>query len=518
MKDIKLNPPRIGGWLLRIMARHEDNSSLLGDFDEEFEEIAMSKGFLRAWFWYWHHLLRSIPAFLKDFIFWGCIMFMNYLRVAWRNIKRHRGYSFINIAGFAIGMACCLLVLIYVQQEISYDRYHKDVERIYRIAQDIRTQTSNRVFAPVSPMVAPTLKADYPQVENAARIIPTGSLLVKREETSFYEDRFMYADQELFDILTISFIQGNPQEALTRPRTLVISERTALKYFGSTNPLGKTLEINQTEYEITGVVANSPENTHVKYDLMASMETLADWSEMSNWYSTMFYTYLKLRPNVNREEFSRQISRLADKYVGERLNNRGVVYHYFLQPLSSIHLHSRIEYDIDPPGNPVYIYIFSFVGLFILLIASLNFMNLSTARAANRAKEVGMRKVVGAQRLQLIGQFLGESLFVAFLSLGLAMVTARFAIPVLNNLTGTSLRFDELLIPSVLILLTGGGILVGLAAGLYPAFVLSAFRPVATLIGTLRGNSRSFALRTILVVVQFAISVFLIIGTLIMYK
>jgi putative ABC transport system permease protein len=518
MKDIKLNPPRIGGWILRTMARYEDNFSLLGDFDEEFGEIARSKGYLRAWFWYWHHLLRSIPAFLKDFIFWRCVMFMNYLRVAWRTIKRHKGYSFINIAGFAIGMACCLLILIYVRHELSYDTYHRDAERIYRIAQDIRTQTANRIFAPVSPMVAPTLKADYPQLENSARILPTSSRLVKRGDIVFYEDRFMYADQELFDVLTIPFVQGNSPEALIRPQTLVISQRMAQKYFGIANALGKTLEIDQREYEITGVVADSPENTHVKYDLMASMKTLAEWREMSNWYSTMFYTYLKVKPNVDMEEFSQQVSRLADKYVGDRLNSRGVIYHYFLQPLSSIHLHSRIAYDIDSPGNPLYVYIFSFIGLFILLIAGLNFMNLSTARSVNRAKEVSMRKVVGAQKFQLICQFLGESLFVALLSLGLAMVIAKFAVSFLNNLIGITLSFDKLLNPILLLSLTGGAILVGIAAGLYPAFVLSAFRPVATLKGTLRGSARSFAMRTILVVVQFGISVFLIIGTLIMYK
>ena len=445
-------------------------------------------------------------------------MLKNYWKIALRNFQRHKGYSFINIAGFAIGMACCLIILIYVRHELSYDRYHKDVERIYRIAIDIRHQTANRVFALISPTVAPALKADYPQVEYAARAMPTSSRLVKKEERLYYEDRFMYADQELFDIFTIPFIQGNPQEALIRPQTLVISERMAQKYFGNSYPIGETLEINQREYEITGVVADSPENTHMKYDLIASLETLKDWSEMTNWYSTMFYTYLKLQPNVNVEELSQKVSHIADKYVGERLSNRGTTYHYFLQPISSIHLHSHLRYEIEPSGNPVYVYIFSFVGLFILLIACLNFMNLSTARAANRAKEVGLRKVVGAQRLQLIGQFLGESLLVALLSLGLALVIARFAIPLLSDLTGIPLSFDAFLNPVVLFSLIGGAIIVGLAAGLYPAFVLSAFRPAVTLKGALSSGSRGLALRTVLVVVQFAISVVLIIGTLTMYK
>ncbi len=446
-------------------------------------------------------------------------MIKNYLKIALRNFQRHKGYSFINIAGFAIGMACCLLILLYVRHELSYDRYHEDVERVCRIVIDIRTQTANRVFALISPTVAPALKSDYPQVEYAARaIIPSSSRLVKRKDAFFYEDRFMYADQELFDIFTIPFIQGATQGALIRPNTLVVSQRMAHKYFGNANPLGETLEINQQEYEITGVVTDSPENTHMKYDLIASLETLKDWQEMTNWYSTMFYTYLKLRPDVNVEEFSQQVSRLADKYVGERLSSRGTTYHYFLQPLSRIHLHSHLRYETEPPGNPGYIYIFSVVGLFILLIACLNFMNLSTARAANRAKEVGLRKVVGAQKLQLIGQFLGESLLVSFLSLGLAMVIARFSIPLLHDLTGISLRFDTLLNPIVLLSLIGCAVLVGMAAGLYPAFVLSAFRPAVTLKGTSSAGTQGFALRTVLMVVQFAISVMLIIGTLTMYR
>jgi putative ABC transport system permease protein len=445
-------------------------------------------------------------------------MLKNYLKIAWRNFHRHKGYSFINLAGFATGMACCLLILIYVGHELSYDRYHQDAKMIYRIAIDIRTQTASRVFAPISPTVAPALKADYPQVEYAARVMTTSSRLVKKEEKFFYEDRFMYADQELFDILTIPFIQGNRGEALTRPQTLVISERMAKKYFGDSYPIKETLEINRKTYEITGVVADSPENTHLKYDLIASLETLKDWREMANWHSTMFYTYLKLKPKVNMEEFSRQVSHIADKYVGERLRSWGTTYHYFLQPISSIHLHSHLRYESEPSGNLVYIYILSFVGLFILLIACLNFMNLATARAANRAKEVGLRKVVGAQRLQLVGQFLGESLLVAFLSLGLALVIARLAIPLLSRQTGISLSFETLLNPVVLLSLVGATILVGLAAGLYPAFVLSAFRPAVTLKGFLRSGFRGLALRTVLVVIQFAISVVLIIGTLAMHK
>ncbi len=520
MKHPQSRLPKFGDWLLRLLARYDINPHLRGDFDEEFSLIYETKGFVRAWFWYWTHLLRSLPVFIRDIFYWRSIMIKNYLKIALRNFKRYKGYSFINIVGFAIGIACCLLILLYVRHELSYDRYHKDVERVCRVVLDIRFQTAeNRVFAPISPMVAPTLKAEYPQVENTARVLTRSSRLVRREEKLFYEDRFMLADQELFDIFTIPFVQGNRQEALTRPNTLVVSQRMAIKYFSNVSPLGETLEINQQEYEITGVVKDSPENTHLKYDLIASLETLRDWEGMSYWDSTSFYTYLKLRSGVNMQEFSQQISRLADKYISEQMErDYGATFHYFLQPLSSVHLHSHLRYETEPPGNPVYITIFSFVGLFILIIACLNFINLSTARAANRAKEVGLRKVVGAQKLQLIGQFMGESLLVAFLSLGLAMVIASFAIPLLNDLIGINLHIKTLLMPGMLLSLIGGAVLVGLAAGLYPAFMLSAFRPAFTLKGVQRAGTRSLALRTVLVVVQFAISVVLIIGTLTMYR
>lgn len=511
--------PLIPYFFLRLLLRGEDFYEFSDDIDEIYQQMIDCGPKWRAKAWYWFRVIESIPSLIMDKIYWRFTMIKNYLKIALRNFQRHKGYSFINIAGFAIGMACCLLILLYVRHELSYDKYHEDVERVCRVVIDIRTQTANRVFALISPTVAPALKADYPQVEHAARaLIPRNPRLVRRQDTFFYEDRFMYADQELFDIFTIPFIQGSTQGALVRPNTLVVSQRMAQKYFGNANPLGETLKINQQEYEITGVVRDSPENTHLKYDLIASMETLKDWQEMSNWHSTMFYTYLKLRPDVKMEEFSQQISRLADKYIGERLERWGSTYHYFLQPLASIHLHSHLRYETEPPGNPVYITIFSFVGLFILIIACLNFMNLSTARAANRAKEVGLRKVVGAQKLQLIGQFLGESLLVAFLSLGLGMVIASFAIPLLNDLTGISLSFDLLLMPGVLLSLIGGAVLVGMAAGLYPAFVLSAFRPAVSLKGVQRVGTRGLALRTVLVVVQFAISVMLIIGTLTMYK
>jgi len=510
--------PVLANFILKILLGKAGYYEFSDDIREVYLQLKENGPEWRAKTWYFFRVIESLPSIVLDIFYWRILMIKNYFKIAFRNFIRHKVYSLINIAGFAIGMACCLLILIYVRHETGYDKYHKDIERVYRIAQDIRTNTANRIFAPISPMVAPTLKSDFPQVEYAARVLTAENRLVRSGEVFFYEDRFMWADQELFDVLTILFVKGNPKDALTRPQTVVISDRMSQKYFGHADPLGKILTINQQEYEVTGVVADPPANTHLKYDLIASLETLADWNEMNNWYSTMFYTYLKLRPNVDVQDFSQQASRLADKYIGGLLSGRGTVYHYFLQPLSSIHLHSNIRYEIEPPGNPLYVRIFTFVGLFILLIACLNFMNLSTARSVNRAKEVGLRKVVGAQKRQLIGQFLGESLLIAIFSLGLAVAVAWMSLPLVNSLTGISLDFNEILNPGLLIALVLGAALAGLTAGLYPAFVLSAFRPAAALKGIKSSGSRGYTLRNTLVVVQFAISVFLIIGTLMMFK
>jgi putative ABC transport system permease protein len=518
MKINKEIPPHLARWILLRMSRYEDDFLCVGDLDEEFKEIFQQAGYEKARFWYWAQVLRSIPAYLKISIIWRLIMFRNYLKTAIRNIRRHKGFSFINISGIAVGMTCCILILLYVHYELSYDRYHSNADQKYRIVMDIRTQTGIRQFASVSPRVAPALMEDYPQVESAARIFPAGSWIVKREDISFYETRTMFADQELFDIFTIPFFHGNPQNALTRPGTIVISNRMAQKYFGTESPLGKTLSINRRDYEITGVMADSPQNTHLKYDLIASIKTFERAPFMNNWHVTMVYTYIKLKPSVDAEDFSQRISRMADKYVGEILTNKGMSYHYFMQPLTSIHLNSHRRFEIESSGNPVYLYIFSAVGLFILLIACLNFINLTTTRSVRRACEVGVRKAVGANRRQLISQFLGESLLTALVALIISIGLARLAIPLLNKLTGTLIAFSVLSNPIVLIGLIGMLTLVGLAAGVYPAFVLSSLSPVASLKGALRRGSRNSLMRSVLVVVQFSISIFLVIGTLVVYR
>jgi len=443
-------------------------------------------------------------------------MFRSYLKTAWRNLRKHKGHALLNLAGFALGMACCVVIFVYVRHERSFDDYHKDVDRVFRISLDIRTKTANRVFANISDTAGPALKADYPQVQATARVWPWRSRLVKREPLANYEDLFMWADASLFDVLTIPLKRGDPGAALSRPFTIVLSESMARKYFGEADPIGSVLDINDSKYEVTAIAADPPSNTHLKYGLIASMVTIEKRNWMNNWHSTMFYTYLKLKPGVDVAAFSKLIEHLADRYVKTQLDAWGEEYRYFLLPVRGLHLAAPLRGEIEPPESATSLVILLVVGLFTLVIACLNFMNLATARSANRAREVGLRKVVGAEKRQLVGQFLGETLLLAFISMGLAVLIVRLALPFLNGLTGAGLRPAWLTSLPVVLLLIGVAVVVGLAAGLYPAFVLSSFRPVAALQGALGRGRAGLTLRKVLIVVQFSISSALILGTLFM--
>jgi putative ABC transport system permease protein len=445
-------------------------------------------------------------------------MLKNYLKIAFRNIIRYKGYSFINIFGLAIAVICCIFIFLYVHQEMSYDRYHADHDRIFRVVEDIQTKTANRIFAPVSPPLAPALKENFPQVEYAGRLMELSPRLVKYQDKIFYESNGFAADQQVLHIFTIPFLKGNPSDALLRPHTLVITEEMAAKYFGYDDPLGKTLKLNDQEYEITGVVGSPPANTHWKYSYLISLRDFEKSSFMTNWYATMAYTYIKLAPGVNANDFETQVRHIADKYVGEDLKSRGTTYRYSLQPLAGIHLHSNIRYEIEPPGNPNMINIFSTVGLLVLLIACINFINLTTARSANRAKEVGLRKVVGGQRKQLIFQFVGESFISALIALIAAMSFTGFIMPLFNHLIGTQFTPAGLYQLPVLAVMLALVLFIGLAGGLYPAFILSGFKPVSVLKASLSSGSTKSLLRRVLVLLQFSISIVLIIITIGVHK
>jgi len=447
-------------------------------------------------------------------------MIRNYLRVALRHTARNKAYSLINIVGLAIGMACCILIANYVLYELNYDNYHLDGNRIFRVAQDGQSQNERRIAAVTSAPMAPALKEDYPQIEYAARTMPVGNLLVKRDEKVFYEEHSWFAETDLPRILTISLLEGDSQTALERPMTVVVSQRVAEKYFGDEHPLGQILNIQGLDCEVTGVAANCPENSHFKHEILLSFSTLEalEYGGLNEWFLGNFYTYVKLAPNTDLVNFSEQLKGFAERHVGKELKASGETLILFLQPVGSIHLHSHLIGETEPPGSPLYLYIFCTVGFFILLLACINFANLTTARFAGRAREVGLRKAVGAGRFRLAAQFLSESVVLSSLSLLVALVLVELVSPLFNQLTGIGFHVGNLIEPGWLLSLIGLAIVVGIASGSYPAFFLSAFRPADILRGTSGSGRRGTTLRKVLVVGQFSVSIILVIGTLLAYQ
>jgi putative ABC transport system permease protein len=446
-------------------------------------------------------------------------MLANYLRTAWRNLKKYKLYSFINIAGLAIGMACSILVFLYVHQELSFDRYHQDGDRIFRIAQKILEEQTELNTARVATPLIPAMRESFPEVESAARFqLATWDSLVERGVTKYYEDWVMIAENDLFNVFTIPFVRGNPDKALDRPDTVVITERVAQRYFGQDDPVGQTLVLWGKTVEVTGVVANYPKNTHLRYDLITSLNGFERVWNLDNWGWTGFYAYVKLKPNVDPKNFEQKISHIANNYIPEKLKEWDETFHFYLQPLASIHLHSHLVSEIGPPGNQRDIIIFSALGILILLISCINFTNLATARSANRAKEIGVRKVVGAFRMQLARQFLLENMLTSLVSSALSLSVVVLALPYFNMLTGQVFERHDLFRPVILFSLFGLSICVGFIAGSYPAFLLSQFRAASVLKGSKGLDSKGNRLRKILVVAQFSITIMLVIGTLSVHK
>lgn len=452
---------------------------------------------------------------------WRGIMFKNHLAIALRNVGKQKWYSVINILGLGIGMACCVLILLFIQDELSYDQFHERKDRIYRLAESA-TIGGRFLEAAVTPAPwGPALANDYPMVEKALRLKPPGSRwLIRHEDKRFYEKGFYFADSTVFDVLTVPLVLGTPSTALTAPHTVVFSESMAKKYFGGENPIGKNITGDGTyNFTVTGVMRDLPKNSHFQFDFLASYASLAAdslYGEPATFqtqgFNHSFYTYLLLTEGTDPSELQDVFPEFLEKYLGDQLRSFGVVATPFLQPIADIHLHSNIEAELGPNSDITYIYMFSSMAIFMLLIACINFMNLATARSAHRAQEVGIRKVLGAYRSQLISQFVGESLIMSVLALFVALVLVYLLLPFFNELSGKQMVMtynSAWMIPSLIAIVLG----VGIVAGGYPAFFLSSFRPVAVLQGALKAGASNAIMRKVLVVVQFAISIIMIIGT-----
>ncbi|HET6994153.1 MAG TPA: ABC transporter permease [Chitinophagaceae bacterium] len=459
-------------------------------------------------------------------------MLKNYFKIAWRNIVKNKIFSFINIAGLAIGLCCFTLIALFVLDELSYDRYNKKADQIYRLNSDLLFGGTEQKLSVTSDAMGATLKKDYPAVEQFARIYNSeGPKQVKKDNVFITEYNVAYADSTLFDVFTLPAIAGDTKTALNEPNTVVITESAAKKYFGTTDAVGKMLQTddnNGTTYKVTAVIKNIPHNSHFNFDMLFSMDNVRyGWN---NHLSQNFHTYIVLRKGTDPHEFEKNFTQYINKYVLpqakqimqissiEEFEKAGNRLSFSMTPLTDIHLHSGLQYELRANGSMQYVYIFSIAAIFILLIACINFMNLSTARSANRAKEVGIRKVLGTERKNLIRQFLTESTITAIISLVLSMVIVWLVLPVFNSISGKSLEFSQITSGYFLPLLLALPFIVGLLAGSYPAFFLSSFKPITVLKGKINAGTKRSHLRSSLVVIQFVISIFFIVGTIVVYR
>lgn len=450
-------------------------------------------------------------------------MIKSYFQLAFRHLLKNKSFSVINIVGLAIGLACSFLIFLHVQTELSYDDHFKDAEDTYRLA--VKASMSGNEFeaAVTGGPFAYLLHEELPEVIGYTRIREGKMTLLSTEEKSFYEENILFADSSFFDLFSFDLIQGDPQTALIHPNCVVITERMANKFFGDDDPVGKQIKWNSDQnYTVTGIVKDPEKKSHLEFDLLVSFSTLYQNERYRNFLSSLFaystLNYVKLYPGSGIKQVESKIAEVVDKHMAEGLAQIGGTYEVYLQPITSIYLHSNILHELRANGEASRVYIFAAVAILILIIACINFINLSTARSAKRSTEVGLRKVFGANKGMLFKQFILESVIIVIISLILAVVLFDLLLPLLNNLTGNNFSMGSFLNWKYLLFLLGIVLFVGLLAGSYPAIYMSRFKPISVLKGYLFNNSKKSGFRNVMVVTQFIISIFLIAGTLLIYQ
>ena len=450
-------------------------------------------------------------------------MIKNLLKIALRNFKKDKWYSLLNILGLTIGITFSLFLIFYIKDELSYDRYHEKADRIHRIVSYIQEKDKNTNWTITQAPLAQTLKKDFPEVEESARLMNRERTLFKNGENNFYETKIYYADSTVFKIFSHKFLEGDAANALNAPGNIVISKSVAEKYFGkNTRALGKELRTVYDVYKVTGVIEDVPRNSHVRYDMLISMSTFFKNNQgqngQDNWGNFFVFTYVLLKPGTSANAFEKKLLPMYDKYMAPIFAQFNIKMQYGVQPITEIHLHSKLEQEPEELGSMSYIWIFSAVAFFMLLIACINYMNLTTARSARRAKEIGIRKVTGSTKKQLILQFLSESLLTAFVAVLLSVVLILLLLSAFNSVSGKEFTVFTVLQPSNILLLLGIALFTGLLGGSYPAFYLSSFKPVSILKGALSKASGNVNLRRTLVVLQFSISMIMLICTWVVYS
>ena len=502
-KHVSPNPPRWLARLFHLIARSDEQRTITGDLDELYSKLVTEKGFLKAFPWYLGQILSACPALIRHSLYWRVFMFFNYLKITIRNIQKHRAYSLINTAGLAIGLACCVLILLWVQDELSYDRFHENAENLYAA-----TFSNGSTVTPTA--LGPFLQEEYPEIIQSSRYSTQGRSLLKYEDTEIYEDGGIMVDPEFITMFTIRFLEGDPEKALNNPNSILLSERFVQRLFGTKDPIGQTVVYNAgLSLNVTGVFKNYPSNSHIRFEYILPLALAKTWNrDLNTWEANNIRTYVQLQAGTPVQPVDRKISGVVENHRPQ--DQRPLS----LQPITRLHL-NPFQHE---GGAITYVYLFSALAFFILLIACINFINLTTAKSSTRAKEVGIRKAVGAYRANLIRQFFGESLFLTLIASILGIGLCILLLPWFNNLTGKAFTWEYMLRLNILFEIIGIILLTVVISGSYPALFLSRFQPVTVLQGKGKSGLKGARFRKVLVVLQFSLSVLLILGTLMVYQ
>ena len=534
-------PPNLAKGFLQWFCKRSLFESIAGDLDEEYHINAQKRGSLLAgWSYYWNVIRFFRPGIIRNFSETQKLSHMdtlrNNLKIAWRSLMKQKVYTVIKIGGFSIGIAACLLISLYIQDELSYDDFYQHQSQLYRVIgiDEYNGKEVRAVWFPAP--FAKSIQEDFPEIEEAGRfnsseLFGAGSREVRRadQRRNYHENRIVYFDQNLLNILQPTFIAGDPRTALDEPNTIVITKSRADKYFPNENALGKSLVLDdrqENSLEITGVIEDFPKNSHLDFQFFITMTGREFWQgEQSYWRAQNYITYVKLQPGTDPMDLAKKMKSVVEKYIVPAMIAEGAAdvesaienSAFYLQPIKDIHLKSADIYDIQPRGDIKYIWLFGAIAVVILVIASINFVNLATAKSANRAKEVGLRKTMGSSRPQLVLQFLTESNVYALISFIVGTMLAWSVLSLFNELANKTIDFpwNQWEIYPLLVV---SSLIIGSLSGIYPAFYLSAFEPSKTLKGNLSRGNRSARMRSILVITQFAASIILMICTVVIYQ
>jgi len=521
MNTKKISPPILPVKLLKLFAIDYDefdfSSTLLDLYDFKYRK----EGKLKADLWFWKQFICSVYTHNYLSLKGKIHMLENYLKITLRNIKEHRSYSFINILGLSIGLACSILIFLWINDEMSYDRFHPNAKHIYRVISVDKSGGQTNVIGESPSLVGPTLAASYPEVKNFTRVQSgwKGSYYLHLGEKNFYDERLANADPSFFEVFHFPFIKGSPKTALNDRYSIVLTSELAKKCFGNGDPMGKAMLIDDEELIVTGIIESIPANSHIQFDYIVPIENFTEWrsAQLDSWTYSQYTTYVELTEGVDGKAFSQKISGLVKEHFPES------TVEIYLQPLTDVHLHSTHIRSwttvYSPKGNITYVSIFTLIAVSILLIASINYMNLSTARSGLRGKEVGVRKVIGAKRMDIAFQFLSESILFSFLALFISLLMVSLVLPVFNSLASKNISMNLMGNSRILLGIFFITLITGFISGSYPALFLSSLKPIKILKSNIIfGSPRGGKLRKFLVVGQFTITVILILFTLAVYR